>query len=356
MQIIKTTCIFFCLLFSLSMSAIQVDLDIAFGSHDKQKLDVYWNPDTLNAAIFINIHGGAWIGGDKSEYGSVEKAGFFDSSGCILVSPNYRLLDLDTDKARDLIQDVWMAAAYIRRHAAEYNAVPDKIFVGGGSAGGHLSAAIAYCQNENWLAGTEYDGDMEAVTKSIIGFWGESPAVNWDVGVKPSDHIDPNEPPAFITQGDSDITVNINGVYTFTDELEKNNIDYTMLVIPGGGHVDGRDAMWSRWEDLEEEKKKRFGSEKKFLAWKDSLRTELSRFITGILEVNEISFFLISKQYQPLSFFKNNTAETMLFDLKGRFLNYRNSFSNSKSIGSGIYLLYIDKKGSRVYTQKIIAE
>lgn len=261
---------------------IKQELDLSYGTHPLQKLDVYWDTKVYDAAIFVNVHGGGWVGGDKSEFGGIEMAQYFAEANCILVSPNYRLFieGQSEPTAEDLITDVWSAVAYIRRNAAQYNANPDKIFVGGCSAGGHLSAAVAYCQNKNWLAGTLYDGDMDAITAAVLGWWGESAAADYKVGILPTEHIDITDPPAFITHGTADPLVDIARIENFIAGLDNISIPYTYIKIVDGIHVAGHSCMWGAWENLTDDEKTAFKTKDNFVYYKEKVRSGLHTFIT----------------------------------------------------------------------------
>ena len=50
------------------------------------------------------------------------------------------------------LQDVSLAIAHIKRHAAEYNVDPERIFVCGFSAGGHLAASAGVFWNDKEAA------------------------------------------------------------------------------------------------------------------------------------------------------------------------------------------------------------
>lgn len=92
------------------------------------------------APVFIYIHGGAWMIGDKREQGFpllYELA----RRGWVGVTINYRLSPKATWP--DHVVDCKRAIAWVREHIAEYGGDPGFIAVSGGSAGGHLAALVA---------------------------------------------------------------------------------------------------------------------------------------------------------------------------------------------------------------------
>ncbi|HUY63532.1 MAG TPA: alpha/beta hydrolase [Acidimicrobiales bacterium] len=91
------------------------------------------------APVFVYIHGGAWMIGDKREQGYpllYELA----RRGWVSVTINYRLSPKATWP--DHIVDCKRAIAWVREHIAEYGGDPHFIAVSGGSAGGHLAALV----------------------------------------------------------------------------------------------------------------------------------------------------------------------------------------------------------------------
>ena len=93
-----------------------------------------------HAPVFIYVHGGAWMIGDKREQGFPL---LFELArrGWVGVTINYRLSPRATWP--DHIVDCKRALAWVREHIAEYGGDPGFIAVGGGSAGGHLAALLA---------------------------------------------------------------------------------------------------------------------------------------------------------------------------------------------------------------------
>ena len=92
------------------------------------------------APVFVYVHGGAWILGDKREQGFPL---LFELArrGWVGVTINYRLSPKATWP--DHIVDCKRAVAWVREHIAEYGGDPSFVAVSGGSAGGHLAALLA---------------------------------------------------------------------------------------------------------------------------------------------------------------------------------------------------------------------
>jgi acetyl esterase/lipase len=121
------------------------------GGHERHVLDIYLpaqKSDQLRPVIFW-IHGGGWQAGDKSDVGL--KPTVATARGHVFVSTNYRLLPHVS--MEQLIDDVAAALGWVRRNIATRGGDPNRIIVGGHSAGAQLAAIL--CTDTAWLA--KYD-------------------------------------------------------------------------------------------------------------------------------------------------------------------------------------------------------
>lgn len=134
--------------FSPSRRGVRRVRNVEFARVGKQRLllDVYLPPGhgTRRPGL-LQIHGGAWIIGDKREQG-LPLLNHVAANGWVGFNANYRLSPRATFP--DHLVDVKRAIAWIREHAEEYGVDPDFICVTGGSAGGHLSALAALTAND----------------------------------------------------------------------------------------------------------------------------------------------------------------------------------------------------------------
>ncbi|MEW9534292.1 alpha/beta hydrolase [Microbispora sp. NPDC049125] len=125
---------------SPSPSATTSDVRIrtfAYGTHVRQRMDVWWHETgPRRPAVFV-IHGGWWSGGDKKYMTSVSRS--FSQLGYTVVNLDYRLSgDAAWPAQRADTLDV---IATVRRHAEQFNTDPDRYVLLGFSAGGHLATA-----------------------------------------------------------------------------------------------------------------------------------------------------------------------------------------------------------------------
>ncbi len=111
----------------------------------------------------LYIHGGGWAGGDPSVHAF--ESLYLSRQGMVCATIRYRLLG-DGKKNKyaiakspaDCLVDAKSAMRFFRSHAAEFGMDPDRIAAGGGSAGGHLAAAL------NTIDGYDDPKDDKAVS------------------------------------------------------------------------------------------------------------------------------------------------------------------------------------------------
>jgi acetyl esterase/lipase len=113
------------------------------------------------APVLLQIHGGAWIIGNKNQQGRPLMLAAA-RHGWVCVASNYRLSPKATFP--DHLVDVKLAIAWIKEHIHEYGGDPDRIVVTGGSAGAHLAAFSALSINE-----PAYQPGFETVSTHVVG-------------------------------------------------------------------------------------------------------------------------------------------------------------------------------------------
>ncbi len=116
--------------------------------HPRHVLDVYRSIESARnrkRPVVIWIHGGGWQTGDKSDV--AVKPRFFMDKGYVFVACNYRLLpDVTMD---ELVRDVALAVAWVRKNIDAHGGDPDQLFLGGHSAGAQLAALL--CIDDRYL-------------------------------------------------------------------------------------------------------------------------------------------------------------------------------------------------------------
>lgn len=121
--------------------------DFAYGSHERQKLDLYIPKNSDGeVGLVLMIHGGAWIGGDKSAYSDYILS--WADKGYAAASINYRYLSYDVS-FDDILDDIGNALKAIKETGAKHGININKMLLSGHSAGGHLAMLYPYARGES---------------------------------------------------------------------------------------------------------------------------------------------------------------------------------------------------------------
>jgi acetyl esterase len=215
---------------------------------DKLELWV-WKPtgwkasDKRSAIIFY--HGGGWRGGGPNAFSRQSEK--LAARGMVAVSVRYRLISQEGVTIADCVKDAKSAFRYVRTHAAELGIDPDKIAAGGGSAGGHLAAALATLGDINDPA----DDLKVATTRAALVLF--NPAANLDfprardgkteaqvkelLTLSPYHHLKLGHPPTIIFHGDADTTVPIQTVQDYTTKVKELGGSCEVCVSAGQSHA-----------------------------------------------------------------------------------------------------------------------
>jgi acetyl esterase/lipase len=130
------------------LSAVEY-INQPYGSDPEQVMDIYLpegrTADTTRIMVFI--HGGAWLGSDKSDYtkdiNSLKKI----NASYAYVNINYRLVKDSVNRFPAAEEDIQAAMEYIWKLADSFH-ISTRTGIIGVSAGSHLAALEAYKHNE----------------------------------------------------------------------------------------------------------------------------------------------------------------------------------------------------------------
>lgn len=124
-----------------------------------------WQPPqgvTKSGLAFLYFHGSGWTILDK-DLGTRYFFRHLANQGHVIMDVAYRLFPETTMDG--MAGDVQRAIAWMKEHSEEYGISPDRIVLGGGSAGGHLSLLAAYSCQE----GTFTPEDIRGRDLSVCG-------------------------------------------------------------------------------------------------------------------------------------------------------------------------------------------
>jgi acetyl esterase len=218
----------------------QVDIksDVPFRTaiNEKQesevlKLDIY-RPvgDTAqNRIAVLWLHGGGFRpGNDKKQSYIVRMATEFAKRGYVSVSADYRVRAMPSDRLsviRDAVEDGRAALAWMRAQAKELGLDPQRIAVGGGSAGGVLGTSLVALEN----TAAAQSGGVPVL--AFVDLWG-TPAA--EAMLAP---VDKHFAPTIIVHGTADRSVPFAHTEALVTKLKQLGVRHELVAIPDAPHT-----------------------------------------------------------------------------------------------------------------------
>jgi arylformamidase len=169
----RVLCLLIAVAFLPAVRAQDIKRDIPYANPpvERQVLDVYSPKNAKNLPVVFWIHGGGWQTGDKSSV-QIKPQAFMDK-GFVFVSTNYRLwpnVEMGT-----IFRDVAKALGWVHAHIAQYGGDPNRLVVGGHSAGAQLAALI--CIDDRYLKAEGVTFDMLKACVPVDGDTYDVPAI-----------------------------------------------------------------------------------------------------------------------------------------------------------------------------------
>lgn len=227
-------------------------LDLPFGPTLAEHLDVYPATSAADAGrgapILVYVHGGFWAMRTSKEFGFVARGPA--SKGIATVVVNYALCPEVT--IDEIVRQTRAAIAWTYKNAGTFGGDPERIYVAGHSAGGHLTAMLLM---------TDWEGDYglsEDIIKgacAISGLFDLAPfpytflqpklQLTWDQVLRNSPilNLPENAPPLLITYGGDETSEFHRQSDDFFAAWKAKGLKGDLLPLPGKNHYDGIDGF-----------------------------------------------------------------------------------------------------------------
>jgi acetyl esterase/lipase len=249
---------------------------------ERQLLCDIWRPGNgdVSGLAFVYFHGGAWFIGDK-DTGTRPFFRHLVAQGHTVMDVAYRLCpEVDI---YGMIGDVKRAIAWMKANASRYGVNPEKIVLGGASAGGHLSLLAGYAPQHPELTPEDvesadlsvcgiisYYGPKDLLTfyqymnlqrmvglppvpigkdlgytKSwryggrldiLLGGWPQDALYMYQLA-SPITHVHPGCPPTLLIQGNQDLVCSMDATCALYTKLVESGVPAINVVFPWTAHA-----------------------------------------------------------------------------------------------------------------------
>ena len=202
-----------------------------------------WQAGDKRPAI-VFFHGGGWVGGAPTQFN--EHCQLLASKGMVCIQVEYRLIPKKTEDATPTrcIQDAKTAMRWVRGHAAELGIDPDRIAVGGGSAGGHLAAFVGMVEG---LDDPQDDASISPRAQAMVLFnpvldngpdqgWGHARVGERYKEFSPAANVTSDDPPAVYLLGTEDKLIPVAVAQRFADAMKAAGVRCDLHLYEGQAH------------------------------------------------------------------------------------------------------------------------
>lgn len=233
--------------FSKLQKELEPDLVVTYKKIGDRELKLHvFHPEnfkpTEKRPVHVVIHGGGWRSGTPRKFYPYAQS--LVSEGYVGISVEYRLVDAKKGiTVFDCVKDGRAAIRYIRANAKALGIHPDRMAVGGGSAGAHVALGTALFDG---LDHADEDLSVSCRPDSLIllfavldtspeGYGNKLIGEDWKK-ISPLHQIKPNMPPTLIFHGDKDNVAPYPILTKFCETLEAKGNTYELVLEKGGAH------------------------------------------------------------------------------------------------------------------------
>jgi len=235
-------------------------LDVSYGTDDDQKYDIYLPQNrTLDTKVLILVHGGAWVGGDKSNMSEYVELLQVDLPQYAIVNINYRLATVTTPPFPMQLDDISLIINDLKARNEEYVISEDYGFLGT-SAGAHLSLLWSYAYDTQGdvnmvasivgptnLADDAYVNSDNPEIQQIFSIFGSQLDAAYLEANSPLSSATSAAPPTLLFYGGQDPLVPNSQGMDLSDRLTQLSVTHEFTFYPEEGHGWGGENAIDTW-------------------------------------------------------------------------------------------------------------
>jgi acetyl esterase/lipase len=231
--------------------------DVIYGRVDGAALlaDIAYPAEREGLPAILSVHGGRWRAGNRTDASSI-KVDEWAAAGFFSMSIDYRLVG--STPAPAPYQDFLCAIRWLHAHAREYHVDPQRIYLIGQSAGGHMVSLAAtlgagpYPKTGGW---DDAPMDFRAVI-SVAGAY-DLNTLSWGnlwtplagnveserATASPLKHVTAATRPLLVIHSDDDKSVPIQQAVDMSQALEKAGVKTRFVHYKDRGHMGVTDEV-----------------------------------------------------------------------------------------------------------------
>jgi arylformamidase len=221
-------------------SALPCQLDVPYGPTLEETLDIFPAAQP-NAPVFVFIHGGYWRALSSKTFSGVALG--LHARGITTVVINYALCPHVT--IDEIVRQTRAALAWTLRNIQNYGGDPQRVAIGGHSAGGHLTAMALQTE---WAEDYGLPQDPFVAAIPFSGLYDIAPlrysylqsAIQLDDGIirrnSPAFSVRPCKTPVWITWGGAETTEFARQSALYHQAWQAAGNSAELRAVPGANH------------------------------------------------------------------------------------------------------------------------
>ncbi len=189
----------------------------------------------------IFFFGGGWNGGSPTQF--YPQCEHLAKLGMVAISAEYRVKKSHGTEPKTCVTDGKSAMRWLRTNASTLGIDPDKIAAGGGSAGGHVAAAVATTKGFNEKG---EDTSVSCMPQALVLFnpvfdngpngYGHKRVKAYWQEISPMHNISTTTPPTVVFLGTKDSLIPVATAKEYQSLMKKSDVRCDLHLYPGEKH------------------------------------------------------------------------------------------------------------------------
>jgi arylformamidase len=208
----------------------QSRLDLRYGIRPRASLD-YFPSGTRKAPLFVFIHGGYWQRNEKERFSFLASGP--RAHGIDVAVPGYTLAS--DARLTDIVKEIRQALTFLAERAGDLGFDREKLFIGGWSAGGHLTAAVT--DHPAVRGGIPISGifDLEPIALGVLN---DKLKLSTEeiASLSPLRNLRDRTPPLHLFVGDAELPELKRQSDEYARAARAHGLPVTLTMLPGHHH------------------------------------------------------------------------------------------------------------------------